>query len=132
MNYLIDTHILVWLIKYPKKISQQQLNIFQNSENKIYISNISFWEIALKSNKGKMEILGFNPDDLPIIAKELGLKILDINSQTMANSYQLSAVEKHKDPFDRLLIWHCIQNHYTFISSDSKLHNYEKQGLKWI
>ncbi|SFV87011.1 hypothetical protein MNB_SUP05-SYMBIONT-4-1095 [hydrothermal vent metagenome] len=132
MKYLIDTHILIWLIKYPKKISKQQIAVLQNPENQIYISNINFWEVALKSSKGKLDLFGFSPSDLPRIATELNLKIVDINAQTMADSYQLLPIKNHKDPFDRLLIWFCIQNNYTFISNDSKLHPYEEQGLKWI
>ncbi len=132
MKYMIDTHIFIWLIKSPEKISKKQIIALQNPNHQIYISNISFWEIALKYNKGKIDLLDFRPDDLPIIAKELNLKIIDINTQTMANSYQLNPVDKHKDPFDRMLVWFCIQNHHTLISTDNKLHVYEKQGLQWI
>ena len=132
MKYIIDTHIFIWLIKHPKKISKEQVIALKNPNNQIYISNISFWEISLKYNKGKIDLLGFSPNDLPIVAKELNLKIMDIDAQTMANSYQLTKVEQHKDPFDRMLIWFCIQNNHTFISNDDRLNEYKQQGLKWI
>ncbi|CAC9620634.1 hypothetical protein [uncultured Gammaproteobacteria bacterium] len=50
----------------------------------------------------------------------------------MANSYQLPSVKKHKDPFDRLLVWLCLQNNWTLLSADNKLNEYTQQGLKWI
>jgi len=132
MNYLIDTHIFLWIIKGENRFSKKQLEIFENANGNIYISNISFLEIALKFQKGKLNLSGFTPDQLPKIAKELGLKIVNFNAEVMATLYQLPQIKNHKDPFDRLLIWFCIQNNDTFISNDSKLHPYEEQGLKWI
>jgi PIN domain nuclease of toxin-antitoxin system len=45
--------------------------------------------------------------------------------------YQLLAVKKHKDPFDRLTACSfCLQNKWTLLSVDGKLKEYEKQGLK--
>lgn len=132
MNYLIDTHIFLWIIGGKNKLSKQQIKILEEANDNIYISNISFLEIALKFQKGKLNLSGFSPDELPKVAEDLGLRILNLDTNIMASSHQLPTVDKHKDPFDRLFIWYCIQNHYTFISSDNKLHNYEKQGLKWI
>ncbi|CAB5500433.1 hypothetical protein BTHERMOSOX_235 [Bathymodiolus thermophilus thioautotrophic gill symbiont] len=130
--YIIDTHIFLWLIKYPEKINPHQLQILQNARENIYISNISFLEIALKFQKGKLELFGFSPEQLVKIAKKMNLKIIDIDAQTMANSHQLPPVKKHKDPFDRLLVWLCLQNNWTLLSADNKLNEYTQQGLKWI
>lgn len=132
MKYLVDAHIFIWLIFNANKINQQQLQVLNNATGNIYISNISFWEIALKYHKGKLNLSGFLPEKLPEVAEKLGLKIIDISAQTMASSHQLSAVKTHKDPFDRMLIWFCIENNYTFVSTDNKLDEYKQQGLKWI
>ncbi|CAC9433685.1 hypothetical protein [uncultured Gammaproteobacteria bacterium] len=132
MNFVIDTHIFLWMFTNSKRINAEKLDILKNPQNNILLTNLSFWEIAIKYNIGKIKLKGETPDNLPNIAKELDLEIINIDAQIMANSYQLSPVEKHKDPFDRMLIWFCIQNNYTFMSNDDKLHEYEKQGLKWI
>ncbi len=132
MNYVVDTHILLWLIKEPAKISKQQLQVLQNPNNQIFISNISFWEITLKYNTGKLNLQGFLPHDLPQVAVNLGLTILNIDAQTMADCYQLSQVDQHKDPFDKLLIWLCINHNYTLVSTDTQLEPYKKHNLKWI
>ncbi|MBE8189500.1 MAG: type II toxin-antitoxin system VapC family toxin [Candidatus Thioglobus sp.] len=132
MKYIVDTHIFIWLIRSAEKLTPQQLQVLKNASDNIYIVNISFWEIAIKHSVGKLDLFGFAPDELPKVAQELNLKIIDINSQTMANSYKLQQIPKHNDPFDRLLIWFCIENNYTFISADNKLNAYQKQGLLWI
>jgi len=46
-SYLIDTHIFLWLIFEPSKIDKEKLEILKKPKNKIYIANITFWEISL-------------------------------------------------------------------------------------
>ncbi len=132
MRFVVDTNIFLWMFSCPSKISPAQLEIIKNQNNVILLTNLSFWEIAIKYKIGKMKLNGETPNNLLRIAKELDLNIVNIDAQTMANSYQLTKVEQHKDPFDRMLIWFCIQNNHTFISNDDRLNEYKQQGLKWI
>jgi len=37
---------------------------------------------------------------------------------------------KHKDPFDRMIIWQAIQQPLVLISKDSGISEYKKFGLK--
>ena len=131
-KYLIDTHIFLWLIFDPDKIAQKKLAILKNPKNKIYIASITFWEISLKYNLGKLELQGLTPDKLPKLAEEMRLDVLEIDQDVMASFYQLSQVEGHKDPFDRIIIWKCIQDNITLISQDRKFPAYEKLGLNFI
>ena len=49
MEYLIDTHIFLWSLLDTSKLKPHVIEILENEENKIYLSSISFWEIALKN-----------------------------------------------------------------------------------
>ena len=59
-KYLIDTHILIWLAVSPTKISKNIIKIIENTDNKICVSSISFWEIAIKISIGKLSLQGLN------------------------------------------------------------------------
>ncbi len=48
MKYLIDTHILIWLAVSPEKILKDIMDLLENKANEVYVSTISFWEIAIK------------------------------------------------------------------------------------
>ena len=48
MNYVIDTHILLWSIFDPEKLDNKHIKLIENSKNKIFITSISLWEISLK------------------------------------------------------------------------------------
>jgi PIN domain nuclease of toxin-antitoxin system len=57
MNYLIDTHILLWYMVGDKRISNDTQNKIENKSNTIYLSNASLWEIAVKVSKEVSQIL---------------------------------------------------------------------------
>lgn len=127
--FIIDTHILLWLIFNPKQINKKIMAILEDTDNKIYVCNTTLWEISIKFHLGKLELNGLFPNQLPNMIKEMGFEILEINYPIMASLFELPSVEKHKDPFDRIMIWQCIQKNYTLLSQDAKFDNYQPFGL---
>jgi PIN domain nuclease of toxin-antitoxin system len=130
MKYIIDTHIFLWLLFEPKKVPIKILKVLKDSSNRVAITSISFWEISLKYNLGKLELDGVSPDELPKMAEEMGIEIEQIAPQEMASFYKLAKNKKHKDPLDRIIIWHCISHKYLLVSMDGKFDDYEEFGLK--
>lgn len=130
MSYVIDTHIFLWLLFESKKVPTHILEILKQPSNAVAITSISFWEISLKYNLGKLELNGATPDELPLLAEKMGLDIVQITTEEMASFHKLEKNSKHKDPFDRIIIWHCITHEKTLISLDGKFDSYEEFGLK--
>ena len=58
MKYLIDTHILIWLAIAPKKIPSHIFALIENPANRLYVSTVTFWEIAIKLSVGKLHLDG--------------------------------------------------------------------------
>lgn len=56
MQYLLDTHTFLWFINGDKQLSNKARYYIENSNNEIYISIASFWEMAIKLNLGKLEL----------------------------------------------------------------------------
>lgn len=131
MTYLLDTHILIWVILEPQKISARVKEIITNPKNKIIVSSISFWEISIKYALGKFQFKNILPEELIAITNEMDFVIEDLSANTASSFYNLTAAY-HKDPFDRMLIWQAIQNNYTLISNDKFIKKYTTVGLKVI
>ena len=93
MNYLADTHIFLWTVFSPKKISKRVKSILLDPQAIKYISAITFWEISLKYQLGKINLVGILPDKLPIIAKDTGFEILSLEVDTAASFYNLPKVK---------------------------------------
>jgi PIN domain nuclease of toxin-antitoxin system len=127
VRYLVDTHILIWILTNPEKLSKNIVEAI-NSADEVIVSSISFWEISLKFSIGKLELENIQPDDLPGIAQKCGISILEVGSDIMSTFHKLPKLS-HKDPFDRLIIWTAISEKTTLISHDSSFSEYEQHGL---
>lgn len=56
MNYLIDTHILIWFIEGNERLSQQAQALIANPANDIYVSQGSLWEMTIKISIGQLSL----------------------------------------------------------------------------
>ena len=131
MKYLIDTHVLIWALFEPQKLSPEVKEVLYDIQNTIYVSVVSFWEISLKYGLGKILLKNVLPDELPHYAQESGFELLELDPEVVASFYRLPRTP-HKDPFDRLLIWQCICEKIILISKDTQIDTYKEFHLKTL
>ncbi len=131
MSYLVDTHILLWSLFSPGRISKKVKDILSESEATKFVSVISVWEIAIKFSLGKLDLKGILPDSLPTIIKNARFEIMDLSTETAASFYKLPKLH-NKDPFDRMLAWQAISKNYHLLTKDKDFSYYEDRGLKII
>ena len=56
MKLLLDTHIFLWLNSDPEKLSPNIHDACSNSDNQLYLSIVSPWEIQIKQQLGKLRL----------------------------------------------------------------------------
>ncbi len=132
MKYLLDTHTFIWSVMDSKKLSENVRTIIEDSDNEIFISGISFWEIAIKTQLGKMKFENFNILHLPNIATQYGFSVFTPTSYDYVTFSELHIVENHKDPFDRMLIHTALRNNLILLSKDSCFDKYIDYGLQLL
>lgn len=132
MKYLLDTHYVLWSLLEPGKINEKIKEILEDPDKIKNISKISFWEISLKYKIGKLELNGITPEDILAGSQEAGFEIYDLSVEDIASSYKLPFIDNHRDPFDRLIIWQCMQNDLIMITADEKIKEYGKFNLKLL
>lgn len=130
MRYLIDTHIFLWLLCEPTKIPSHKLDILKDGLNEVCMSSMSFGEISLKFSLGKLSLQGATPDELPSLAIQMGIKIIDATADELSSIHKLPNL--HKDPFDRLIIHQAICGKMILVSEDGKFAVYKEHGLRLI
>lgn len=131
MNYLLDTHAFLWATGESRRIPKSVLKVLEDTDVNIYVSAVSFWEIAIKVRADKLDIGKVPPKDLPDRALEMGFKLIAIESHEAASMGSL-AENSHFDPFDRMLVWQAISRGMTLVSADSTLKRFKKDGLKLL
>jgi len=131
VNYLIDTHVLLWAIIDRTKLSDKVKAILENERNDIFVSAISIWEVSLKFSLGKLPLSGLSPDELPDWIIKTGFKLMSLSISESSTYHQL-ILTGHKDPFDRMLIWQAIRQNLILISKDRNVPQYAEIGLRII
>lgn len=121
MNLLLDTHIFLWLNQEIECIPANILSLCEDSNNTLYLSHISPWEIQIKNRIGKLD-LAVTLQEMIETQQQNGLKMLPI---TLSHIYALAYVENyHQDPFDRLLIAQATVESMPLVTVDNKITRY--------
>ena len=131
LKLLLDTHTLLWAIGKTGELSKTVIKEIKNPANKILVSAISLWEIALKHSLGKLTV-DFNIENIPDYCKKMDFELIPLDPIDALNSLRLPQKGSHKDPFDRMLIYQCIKNKYTLVSRDTRIELYKNDGLKYF
>ncbi|MDR2601310.1 MAG: type II toxin-antitoxin system VapC family toxin [Spirochaetaceae bacterium] len=130
MNYLVDTHILLWSFLKTHKLSKEIKSILLNKDNDIYYSPMNLWEISIKYGLKKLFLNGGTPDEFFGELNNSYYLCKDINNIDLITNYKLPMY--HRDPFDRFLLWEAMRNNFILMSVDKNMELYKKDGLKVI
>ncbi|MEQ9550436.1 MAG: type II toxin-antitoxin system VapC family toxin [Coleofasciculus sp. G3-WIS-01] len=121
MNYIIDTHILIWFVEGNTKLSQQAQKLIANPANNIYVSQASLWEMTIKISISKLS--------LSISLSELELLLINNQFQILDTKFSHYEVLQHlpfhhQDPFDRLIIAQAKAEDYIIVTNDNRFKLY--------
>jgi PIN domain nuclease of toxin-antitoxin system len=123
MKVLLDTHVLIWALSEPGKLSENSRLILEEAQNEILFSAASIWEIALKKRIGRAEF-AFAPDQIAKAATESGFAELPVFANAAALVEQLPL--HHRDPFDHLLIAQAMSEPARLFTVDPVLAQYSE------
>jgi len=118
MNILIDTHIFIWLLKAPDKLSPAHLTQLQQPHI-FFLSAISISEMMIKASIGKLNV-DYDPLEM---AQKSGLRCLDFSAEDASLLKRLPL--HHKDPFDRMLIAQSLSRKMPIMTNDKKFQDYD-------
>ena len=131
MKFIIDTNVLIFLGTGKRdRISDDVMNIYGDQDSQIYISQVSFWEIAIKINIGKLHIptgLG----EIIVRTRDVGIETISIKNIHTLNYAQLPRFDNHKDPFDRLIVSTAQTEKLPIISNDRNFDLYQGVERLW-
>ena len=122
MRLLLDTHVFLWMISSPEKLSETARELIVSEENEIFFSSVSGWEIAIKFGINKLKLPDKPDIYVPRQIEESAVKVLPIRLAHTLNIYHLPDI--HKDPFDRLLISQSQLENLPLITDDTKIKQY--------
>ena len=118
MNFLLDTHVLIWALENNPTLSDRARSSIISGENMVFVSSVSVWEIGIKRSLGKLS----TPDNLLEELKLHRFTSLNITHEHADIAARLPLL--HKDPFDRMLVAQAIVENLSVITRDEQISMY--------
>ncbi len=126
MKLLLDTHVLVWALSAPDRLSITARRAILSQDNELLASHVSLWELASKAQT--------QPGSIPNLANieediaELGVRTwVPIQPAHIFGTMGLPPI--HRDPFDRLLLSQARSEGFTLVTKDSAIQKYPVSTL---
>ncbi len=116
MEYLLDTHALLWALTDPDRLGAESRAVLEEPASVIVVSAASAWELATKNRLGRLPQADVVLAGYSRHAQRLGARELDITS---AHALLAGSLDwEHRDPFDRMLAAQCMVESLTLITRD--------------
>jgi PIN domain nuclease of toxin-antitoxin system len=128
MRLLLDTHVFLWAVASPQKLSVAAREAITDRANQIYVSVALAWEIVIKFQAGKLKLPTSPVSYVPSRIATLGFTTLPITQDHVLAVASLPA--KHADPFDRIMIAQAQIESLTFVTRDATLLTYPVSTIK--
>lgn len=127
-SLLLDTHIWLWLVEGAvTRLSRAAWALLDRcaAESHLFVSDISYWELAVKASKGKLPLLSDAAGWLQRAEQAPGIRFVPITRQVLLRSTQLSGAV-HNDPADRMLMATAQLLGIPLVSADRQIIAYAK------
>ena len=113
-RYLLDTHIVIWALTQPRRLSANTLALLQTEAT--FVSAVSLWEVLIKQVRGRPLI---DNAVLTDHCARAGMQVLPMTGAHVESGMALTGL--HGDPFDRVLVGTARVERMTLLTRDRQL-----------
>ena len=118
MSLLLDTHALLWWLTDDPILSTPARDALADPAQDLFVSAASAWEIAIKSNMGKLHVTS----DWLESVEAGGITPLDMSIRHAKDAGDLPFL--HRDPFDRMIVAQAQALGLTIVTRDRNIARY--------
>ena len=116
---LLDTQVLIWERFGDRRLGSQTRRLIEHAlqEGEIAVSAISFWEVSMLHEKGRLTLLRDISSWRRALLEE-GLVEIVVNGEVGIQANRLE--DFHSDPADRLIVATALEGHQ-LVTADQKI-----------
>jgi PIN domain nuclease of toxin-antitoxin system len=123
VRLLLDTHILLWALIEPTRLTAEMHALLEDPEHEVLFSAASVWEMAIKASLGRADF-GVSLETIVEAALATGFVELPVRSAAAMRVATLPL--HHRDPFDRLLVAQAMTEPAVLYTADAQLEAYSE------
>jgi PIN domain nuclease of toxin-antitoxin system len=122
MKLLLDTHVFLWFINRDVRLPIKMRDAIRDPLNQPHLSVVSFWEIVIKHQLGKLPLPHAPEGYIPLQRQQHQISDLPLHEDSIRQLVNLPSV--HRDPFDRMLICQALEYGLTLVTVDPVFQQY--------
>ena len=122
MTPLLDTHVLVWWLADPQRLSKKQRRVLERvgPDEPVHVSDISLWEIAMLHALGRIRL------ELPVrdwLERATSPPLVQRIGISPAIAAEVAALPRsfHRDPADRIIVSTARVHGATLLTCDRRI-----------
>ena len=119
MKLLLDTHIWLWALLEPDRLSASVRAALSSSENELWLSPISVWEATLLAERGRVRVASDAQTWVRQLLDAMPWREATVTNDVAIMSRQLTL--SHQDPADRFLAATARVMGLTLVTADERL-----------
>ena len=119
LNVLLDTHIFLWSLLQPERLSERQREMLDSASTQVWLSPITTWECLMLVDRGRLLL---RPDAQAWMLEgrtRIGAKEAPLTHAVAFQSRQVTL--SHQDPADRFLAATAAVYSLPLVTMDEKL-----------
>ena len=128
MRVLLDTHVWLWMIATPGRLTAAGRALVVSPANELLLSAASAWEIAIKTGLGKLRLAESPEAFVPRLMAETGVTALPVHHRHALHVATLPP--HHRDPFDRMLVAQAQIEGVPILTADKSFALYDVEVLR--
>jgi PIN domain nuclease of toxin-antitoxin system len=126
MRYLLDTHTLLWWVSTPEALPPSLRDLLDDRCNELLLSVATPWELAIKTNSGKLDATQILRDiESGQLKGDVEILLAQVSQVIRSGMLPLH----HRDPFDRLLAAQALDLGIPLLSRDPVFDLYGVQRI---
>lgn len=119
MRLLLDTHIWLWALLEPERLSPPVAAALESEDNELWLSPISAWELLVLADKGRV-VLDREPARwIADVMAAVPLRDAVLTREVSVESCRLPL--RHGDPADRFIAATASVYELTLVTADDRL-----------
>lgn len=118
MRLLLDTHVFLWVVSDHRRLTRAARDLLDAADD-VFVSAASIWEIAIKRALGRIDV------EPGVLADAIGFSGMTPLPVTAAHAAEVARLpDRHRDPFDRMLVAQAICEPLRLVTADAALAGY--------
>jgi PIN domain nuclease of toxin-antitoxin system len=119
VKLLLDTHIWLWGLLDPERLTPAVRRALQAHDNELWLSPISVWEALILVERGRLTVKGSVTKWVEEMVQALPRREAPLTHDSAVASRQLKL--SHQDPADRFLAATAKVMELTLVTADDRL-----------